>query len=135
MMAALAVAATAWLATADGGVSSAPDAGAAAAGETEAATPFARAVERDPGNASFATDYGFALGRLGRRAEAEAVLRGAIDKEPRRFYAYVNLADLLTSDPARWERRDVLVAFFEKGLDALKEDPKGRFNLLLGLAG
>ena len=71
---------------------------------------------------------------LGRRAEAEAVLRGAIEKDPRRFYAYVNLAELLADDPARWERRDAIVAFLEKGLDALKDDRKGRFNLLLGLA-
>ena len=73
--------------------------------------------------------------KVGKRAEAEAALRDAIDKEPRRFYAYVNLADLLASDPARWERRDAIVAFLEKGLDALKEDRKGRFNLALALAG
>ncbi len=72
---------------------------------------------------------------MGKRVEAEGVLREAIEKEPRRFYAYVNLADLLASDPARWERRDAIVAFLEKGLDALKEDRKGRFNLALALAG
>jgi tetratricopeptide (TPR) repeat protein len=101
----------------------------------EAAALFASAVERDPGNVTYATDLGFALGKLGRRAEAEAVLRGAIDKDPHRFYAYVNLADILASDPGRWERRDALVAFLDKGLDALKDDVKGRFNLLLGVAG
>ena len=47
----------------------------------------------------------------------------------------MNLADLLAEDPARWERRDAVVAFLDKGLDALKDDRKGRFNLLLGLAG
>ena len=101
----------------------------------EAAELFARAAARDPGNAALATDLGFALGRAGRRVEAEAVLRGAIDKDPHRYYAYVNLADLLAEDPARWERRDAIVAFLEKGVDALKDDRKGRFNLLLGLAG
>jgi tetratricopeptide (TPR) repeat protein len=101
----------------------------------EAAELFARAAARDPGNAALATDLGFALGRAGRRVEAEAVLRGAIEKDPHRYYAYVNLADLLAEDPARWERRDAIVAFLEKGVDALKEDRKGRFNLLLGLAG
>ncbi len=101
----------------------------------EAAELFARAAARDPGNAALATDLGFALGRAGRRAEAEAVLRGAIEKDPHRYYAYVNLADLLAEDPARWERRDAVVAFLDKGLDALKDDRKGRFNLLLGLAG
>jgi len=101
----------------------------------EAAELFTKAAARDPGNAALATDLGFALGRAGRRAEAETVLRGAIEKDPHRYYAYVNLADLLAEDPARWERRDAVVAFLDKGLDALKEDRKGRFNLLLGLAG
>ncbi len=101
----------------------------------EAAELFAKAAAREPGNAALATDLGFALGRAGRRAEAEAVLRGAIEKDPRRYYAYVNLADLLAEDPARWERRDAVVAFLDKGLEALKDDRKGRFNLLLGLAG
>ncbi len=41
----------------------------------EAAQLFARAAEHDPGNASIATDYGFVLARLGKRAEAEQVLR------------------------------------------------------------
>ena len=63
------------------------------------------------------------------------MLRAAIEKDPRRYYAYVNLADLLAEDPARWERRDAIVAFLDKGLEALKDDRKGRFNLLLGLAG
>jgi tetratricopeptide (TPR) repeat protein len=101
----------------------------------EAAELFARAAAREPGNAALATDLGFALGRAGRRAEAESVLRGAIEKDPHRYYAYVNLADLLAEDPARWERRDAVVAFLDKGLEALKDDRKGRFNLLLGLAG
>jgi tetratricopeptide (TPR) repeat protein len=100
-----------------------------------AADLFARAVERDPTNAGLATDLGFALGKAGRRAEAETVLRAAIEKDPHRYYAYVNLADLLAEDPARWERRDAIVAFLDKGLDSLKDDRKGRFNLLLGLAG
>jgi tetratricopeptide (TPR) repeat protein len=101
----------------------------------EAAALFNRATEHDPANAAFATDLGFALGRAGRRTEAEAVLRGAIEKDPRRYYAYVNLAELLAEDPTRWERRDAVVTFLERGLEALKEDRKGRFNLLLGIAG
>jgi len=101
----------------------------------EAAELFARAAARDPGNAALATDLGFALGRAGRRAEAEAVLRGAIEKDPHRYYAYLNLAELLAEDPARWGRRDAVVAFLDRGLEALKDDRKGRFNLLLGLAG
>ncbi len=74
------------------------------------------------------------LGKLGRRDDAEAALRAAIAKDPRRFYAYVNLADLLADDPSRWERRDQIIAYFEKGLDALKDDAKGRLLVRLRLA-
>jgi tetratricopeptide (TPR) repeat protein len=100
----------------------------------EAAALFAAAVEHDPGNTGYATDYGFALGRLGRRAEAEALLRGAIEKDPRRVYAWVNLAEIYADDPTRWERRDAIISFLEKGLEAIKEDQKRRFNLVLGIA-
>ena len=100
----------------------------------EAATLFAAALAHDPGNAGYATDLGFALGRLGRRAEAETLLRGAIEKDPRRVYAWVNLAEIYADDPTRWERRDAIITFLEKGLDAIKEDRKRRFNLVLGIA-
>ncbi len=100
----------------------------------EAARLFSRALEKDPENVVISTDLGFVLGKLGRRDEAEATLRAAIAKDPRRFYAYVNLADLLAGDPSRWERRDQVVAYFEKGLDALKDDAKGRLLLRLRLA-
>jgi Flp pilus assembly protein TadD len=100
----------------------------------EAAELLARAAAGDPGNATFETDLGFALAKVGRRAEAEAALRAAIEKDPRRFYAYVNLADLLADDPARWDRPGAIVADLEKGLAALKDDRKGRFNVLLRVA-
>ncbi|HVZ75517.1 MAG TPA: tetratricopeptide repeat protein [Polyangia bacterium] len=100
----------------------------------DAAAFFARAAEGDPANAAFATDLGFALAKLGRRAEAEAALRAAIDKDPKRFYAYVNLADLLADDPTRWDRREAIVAFLDKGLEKLKDDRKGQLNLLLRVA-
>ena len=98
----------------------------------EAAALFAAALAHDPGNAGYATDLGFALGRLGRRAEAETLLRGAIEKDPHRVYAWVNLAEIYADDPTRWERRDAIVAFLEKGLDVLKEDRDRRFHLVLG---
>jgi tetratricopeptide (TPR) repeat protein len=101
---------------------------------TDAARLFGEAAGHDPGNASYLTDWGFALAKVGQPAQAEAALREAIDKDPKRFYAYVNLADLLATDPARWERRDAIVAFLDKGLDALKDDRKGRFNVVLALA-
>jgi tetratricopeptide (TPR) repeat protein len=100
----------------------------------QAAALFARAAAHDPTNAGYATDLGFALGRLGRHAEAEAVLRGAIEREPRRVYAWVNLAEIYAEDPTRWDRREAIVAFLEKGFEALKENRKGRFNLILGMA-
>jgi len=100
----------------------------------EAAALFAAAAEHDPGNAGYATDLGFALGRLGRRAEAEKVLRGAIDKDPHRIYAWVNLAEILADDPTRWGRRDAIVNFLEKGLDSIREDSKRRHHLVLGIA-
>jgi tetratricopeptide (TPR) repeat protein len=100
----------------------------------EAAELFAAALEHDPGNAGYATDLGFALGRLGRSAEAETLLRGAIEKDPRRVYAWVNLAEIYAEDPKRWERRDAIIGFLEKGLDAIKEDRKRRFNLVVGIA-
>ncbi|HEY5089282.1 MAG TPA: tetratricopeptide repeat protein, partial [Polyangia bacterium] len=101
----------------------------------EAAALFARAAAHDPSNVAYATDWGFALGKIGQRAEAETVLRGAIEKEPKRAYAYVNLADLLAEDPGRWERREAIIAFLEKGLETLKDDRKGRFNLIVALSG
>ena len=100
----------------------------------EAAALFSAAVSHDPGNAGYATDLGFALGRLGRRAEAETLLRGAIEKDPHRVYAWVNLAEIYADDPTRWERRDAIVAFLEKGLEVLKDDRDRRFHLVLGLA-
>jgi tetratricopeptide (TPR) repeat protein len=100
----------------------------------EAARLFAAAVEHDPGNMGYATDYGFALGRLGRRREAEVLLRAAAEKAPHRVYAWLNLAEIYAGDPTRWERRDAIIAFLEKGLDAIKEDRKSRFNLVLGIA-
>jgi Flp pilus assembly protein TadD len=105
------------------------------AGHAEESLPyFQRAAAADPASAVYATDLGFALGKAGRAAEAEATLRAAIDKDPRRFYAYVNLADLLADDPSRWERPSAIIAFLDKGLAALKDDRKGRFNLLLRVA-
>ena len=104
-------------------------------GRVEEAVPlFAAAVEHDPSNAGYATDLGFALGRLGRRAEAEKVLRGAIEKDPHRIYAWVNLAEIYADDPTRWERRDAIVSFLEKGLDAIREDSKRRLHLIVGIA-
>src|SRR5262249_5370687 len=100
----------------------------------EAAALFAAATEHGPGNSAHRTESGRRVGGHGPRAEAEAVLRGAIEKDPHRVYAWVNLAEIYADDPTRWERRDAIIAFLEKGLDAIKEDPRRRFNLVLGIA-
>ena len=42
--------------------------------------------------------------------------------------------NLLADDPGRWERRDAIVSLLDTGLAEVKEDQKGRFNLLLRVA-
>jgi tetratricopeptide (TPR) repeat protein len=110
-----------------------------AAGAAQAArSPAARALEllrtghskeavevlqaqlaRDPRSAQLATDLGYALARLGRDAEAEAAFQRAIELDPRRWYAYANLASLRTSRRAGGlppAERDELVLLLERGL-------------------
>ena len=100
----------------------------------EAATLLRRAHEKDPKSAAVATDLGFALAHLGRREEAERAYRLAVELDPNRFYAYVNLAELWTSDPTRWQRRDEMLAFLEKALATVGADPKARAHVELRTA-
>ena len=65
-------------------------------GDAETAVAELRAAfQGKPSNAAIATDLGFALGKLGKTREAEGYLRKAIELDPKRFYAYANLAELL----------------------------------------
>src|SRR5207253_4310326 len=81
---------------------------------------------------SLANDYGFANARAGDRAEAERAYRLAIQLRPSRWFAYANLADLLSEAPDRWEQADETLALLARGL-ALAP-PGGRVNLSLRIA-
>jgi tetratricopeptide (TPR) repeat protein len=100
----------------------------------EAATLLRRAHARDPKNAGIATDWGFALAHLGRRDEAERAYRTAVEIDPGRFYAYVNLAELWSSDPTRWQRGDEMLAFLEKAVITVGSDARARAHVELRLA-
>ena len=89
-------------------------------GHTKEAVEVLQAqLARDPRSAQLATDLGYALARLGRDAEAEAAFQKAIELDPRRWYAYANLASLRTSRRAGSlppAERDELVILLERGL-------------------
>jgi len=56
---------------------------------------YKKALDREPDKAALLTDLGLALARLGRRAEAEVYFRRAIERAPRRWFAYANLAEMV----------------------------------------
>ena len=100
----------------------------------EAADLFRRAHQKDSSNAAIATDYGYTLAHLGKREEAERLYRLATKLDPLRFYAYVNLAELWSTDPMRWQRRDETVSFLEAAVQTLADDPKAQAHVELRLA-
>jgi Flp pilus assembly protein TadD len=101
----------------------------------EAVALYRKALSRAPADAALLTDLGLALGQLGQRKEAEERLRRAIELEPRRFYAYANLADLLATDDARWERHDEVASLLAGALSQLPARARaGRVSLTLALA-
>ena len=87
---------------------------------------------KDPGNAAIANDLGYALMKLGARREAEAFFRRALQLDPRRSLAYVNLAELVADSADRWQRQDEILSLLKKGTALLRDDPRGR--ALVGLA-
>lgn len=104
-------------------------------GDFESAVTLLRqALAADPRNAQVANDLGYALGKRGDRREAERHLRLAVELDPRRSYAYLNLADLLAEDPSRWQRRDEVAGWLERGLAAVADDAAGRARVTLALA-
>ena len=100
----------------------------------EAADLLRLAHDRDPKNAAIATDLGFTLSHLGVRQEAERLFKKAIELDPGRFYAYVNLAELWASDPTRWQRRDEMTAFLDQAVRNAAGDAKARAHIELRLA-
>jgi Flp pilus assembly protein TadD len=92
------------------------------------------AFAKKPTSAAIATDLGFALGKQDNLREAEVYLRRAMDLDPRRFYAYVNLADLLAQSPDRFQRGNEIVARLERGLGELKGNERGQTAVTMALA-
>ena len=92
------------------------------------------ALAGKPSSAAIATDLGFALGKQGNLREAEVILRRAMELDPRRFYAYVNLADLLAQSPERFQRGDEVIARLERGLGNLQGNERSRVAVILALA-
>ena len=105
------------------------------AGDTAAAVDRLRvAAAKNPASAAIAEELGVGLARLGARREAEAAYRRAIELDPRRSAAYVNLAELLSGSPERWQRRDEVLARLGGGLTALADDIRGRQALGVAVA-
>ena len=93
-----------------------------------------RAAAKDPASAAIANDLGFALSKLGARREAEAQYSRAVALEPRGWFGYANLAELIAQSPERWQRRDEIMAVLERGRMALRDDQPGRQLLALHIA-
>jgi len=98
----------------------------------EAAQSFAAALRKDPRNAALANDLGLAQARAGNREEAERAYRLAIQLNPGRWYAYGNLAELLSTAPDRWDRAGETLALLERGL--ARTSAAGRIDLALRVA-
>lgn len=98
----------------------------------EAAAALQKELSRDPRNPSLANDYGFANARAGNAAEAERAYRLAIQLKPSRWYAYANLADLVSEAPDRWDRADETLALLARGLSLAPAN--GKVNLSLRIA-
>jgi len=104
-------------------------------GNAEAAvTELRAAFLGKPNNAAIATDLGFALGKLGKTREAETYLRKAIELDPKRFYAYANLAELLAESPERFQRANEIVALLRRGLTSVSDNERSKAALTLALA-
>ena len=104
-------------------------------GQGEAAVAELRtAFAAKPNSAAIATDLGFALGKLGQTREAESTLRKAIELDPKRFYAYANLAELLAESPERFQRASEIASLLRRGLVSVSDNERGKATVTLALA-
>jgi tetratricopeptide (TPR) repeat protein len=104
-------------------------------GQAEAAVAELRtAFAAKPNSAAIATDLGFALGKLGQTREAESYLRKAIELDPKRFYAYANLSELLAESPERFQRASEIAALLRRGLASVSDSERGKASVTLALA-
>ena len=92
------------------------------------------AHDKNPKDAAITTDLGYTLAHLGLNAEAERLYRLAIETDPHRFYAYVNLGELWASHPARWQRRDEMIGFLAGALTLFAGDARAHAHIELRLA-
>ncbi|HEX7500456.1 MAG TPA: tetratricopeptide repeat protein, partial [Polyangia bacterium] len=102
-------------------------------GET-AVAELRTAFAAKPNSAAIATDLGFALGKLGQTREAESYLRKAIELDPKRFYAYANLAELLAESPERFQRASEIASLLRRGLVSVSDSERGKAAVTLALA-
>ena len=104
-------------------------------GDAETAVAELRsAFAAKPSSAAIATDLGFALGKQGKTREAETYLRKAIEIDPKRFYAYANLAELLAESPERFQRANEIAALLRRGLASVSDNERGKAAVTLALA-
>jgi len=104
-------------------------------GDTENAVAQLRvAWAAKPTSAAIATDLGFALGKAGKIREAEGTLRKAIDLDPKRFYAYANLAELFAESPERFQRAGDIIDLLRRGLTAVADNERGKIAITVALA-
>ena len=89
-------------------------------------------VRKNPGSARLVTDLGYAYAKEGQSKEAEQNYRRAIELDPKRYYAYVNLADLIIAAPDRFERAGEVLQLLDRGLASIPA--KARTLVILRIA-
>jgi len=99
------------------------------------ANKFVKAAQLKPANSEFANNAGFAFYRLGKYEESIAWLKKAIELDPKRAVAYLNLGDTYAIVQRNAEAREAYKKYLElapnskaapdvkKKLDALPPSP------------
>lgn len=93
-----------------------------------------QALKENPDSLETLTRLAQVLAQLGRRAEAQALYRRAIELSPDSWLAYARLAELLAEDPRRWEQRREVSALLKTGLSRTAGDAEGHLRLSLSTA-